>query len=114
MIYVGSLISGIINGLFASGAGQILVFMFIFLFKMDTHKSRATSVFIIGSVTIFSFMRYLQFVNLSLDHALIVTISGLFLGTIGSKVMKKINSDYLNLISGLVITGFSIYSIIRG
>ena len=114
MLCVGSLISGIINGLFASGAGQILVFMLIYFLKIDTHKARATSIFLIGVITVISFIRYLFIIDLKTNDMFIVVVSGLFFGVIGSKIMKRIDSNWLNLISGLVITTFCIYSIIRG
>lgn len=114
MICVGSIISGFLNGLFASGAGQILVFMFIFFLNVETHEARATSVFIIGILTIITFIRYNIFVKLKITDVIVVTITGLAFGTVGSKIMKKIKPDYLNLISGIAITGFSFYSILKG
>ena len=114
MIYVGSLLSGIINGLFASGAGQIIVFLFIYFLKIETHTARATSVFLMGIVTIITFIRYLNFVNLEIIHIIIVILSGLIFGIVGSKIMKKLQPDYLNLISGIIIAGFAIYNIIKG
>ena len=113
MIYVGSLLSGIINGLFASGAGQILVFLFIYFLKIETHTARATSVFFISMVTIVTLIRYLEFVEIKISDAIIVIISGLIFGTVGSKIMKKIKSEYLNLLSGLVIAGFAIYNLVK-
>lgn len=112
MIYVGSLLAGIINGLFASGAGQIVVFIFIYFLKIETHTSRATSVFLMGIVTIFTIIRYLAFIKVNMLHAVVVIISGLIFGAIGSKIMKKLQPDYLNLISGVVVAGFAIYSLI--
>lgn len=114
MIYVGSLLAGFINGLFASGAGQILVFILIYFLKVETHDARATSIFLIGIVTIVTLIRYLSFIDLKIEHVIIVTITGLIFGMVGSKIMKKISPEYLNLISGVVISGFAIYSIIRG
>ena len=111
MIYVVSLFAGIINGLFASGAGQIMVFLFIYCLKIDTHVARATSVFLMGVVTIFTITRYLGFVKLDVGHVIIVTIAGLIFGVIGSKIMKKLQSDYLNLISGVIVAGFAIYNL---
>lgn len=113
MIYVGSFLSGIINGLFASGAGQIIVFLFIYFLKIETHTARATSVFLMGLVTILTFIRYLSFVKLEIMHVIIVIISGLVFGIIGSKIMKKLQPDYLNLISGLVVAGFAIYNLLK-
>lgn len=113
MIYVGSLLSGVINGLFASGAGQIIVFLFIYVLKIETHTARATSVFLMGLVTIVTFVRYVMNIDINLKDVIIVVISGLIFGAIGSKLMKKIQSDYLNLISGVVMAGLAIYNLIR-
>ncbi len=113
MIYVGSLLSGVINGLFASGAGQIIVFLFIYFLNIETHTARATSIFLMGLVTIVTFIRYLGIVQVDLMHVIIVAIAGLVFGIVGSKIMKKLQPDYLNLISGVVIAGFAIYNIIR-
>lgn len=113
MIYVGSLLSGIINGVFASGAGQIMVFLLIFILKIETHTARATSVFLMGLVTIVTFVRYLTFVKVEILHVVIVAITGLIFGIVGSKIMKKLQPDYLNLISGIVVAGFAVYNIMR-
>ena len=113
MIYVGSLFAGVINGLFASGAGQIMVFLFIYFINLETHKSRATSVFLMGIVTIITFVRYLKFIKLNLEHVIVVIICGLIFGVVGSKLMKKIKSEYLNLLSGILVAGFAIYNLVR-
>lgn len=113
MIYVGSLLSGVINGLFASGAGQIIVFLFIYFLKIETHTARATSVFLMGIVTIVTIIRYLMFITINIKEAIIVAVCGLLFGIIGSKIMKRLQPDYLNLISGMVIAGFAIYNLMR-
>lgn len=113
MIYVGSLLSGIINGLFASGAGQIIVFLFIYFLQIETHTARATSVFLMGLVTIVTIIRYLTFIKLELIHVIIVIVCGFLFGIVGAKLMKKLQPDYLNLISGVVVAGFAIYNLIK-
>lgn len=113
MIYVGSLLAGVINGVFASGAGQIIVFLFIYFMNIETHKARATSVFLLSVVTIITFVRYLEFVALKPAHIVIVILCGIVFGVVGSKLMEKLKSDYLNLLSGLVVAGFAIYSLIK-
>lgn len=113
MIYLGSLLAGVINGLFASGAGQIVVFLFIYLLHIQTHTARATSVFLMCLVTVITFIRYLTFVEIKINQTILVGLIGLVCGVIGSKIMKKIESNYLNLISGVVIAGFAIYNIVR-
>ena len=111
MIYLISLLSGIINGLFAAAAGQIMIFYLVFLLKNDAHISRATSIFCISLVTIISLIGYIKMVEIKIYQAILVIICGLVFGMIGAKIMKKINSNYLNLISGLIIFGLSVYKL---
>lgn len=114
MLYFGSFFAGVINGLFASGAGQIIVFILIYFLNIKTHNARATSVFAISIVTIFTFIRYMFLIEFKIKEVIIVAICGLIFGGVGAKIMKKIPADYLNLISGMLISGFAIYSIIKG
>ena len=113
MIYVVSTLAGIINGLFASGAGQLIVFLLIYILKIETHKARATSVFLIGITTVISFIRYVAFVRLDFVKITTVAIVGMVCGWIGSKLMKKIEANCLNLISGVLLAGFAIYRLIK-
>ncbi len=113
MIYFGSFFAGIINGLFASGAGQILVFVLIFILKQDTYKSRKLSVFAIGLTSIFTLIRYIKSIEISLKHVLIVGITGMIFGSIGTKIMKKIDKNKLNICSGLLIVILSILKLTR-
>lgn len=112
MIYLFGIITGIINGIFASGSGQILVFMYIYILKIQTHIARATSVFCIGLITFITIIRYITFVHLHSIYVVIVIFLGLALGMIGTKVMKKIPAKFLNIISGIIICIFSIYNIL--
>jgi len=112
MIYLVSLLCGIANGLFAAAAGQIMIFYLVFILKEEAHKSRATSIFCISSITIISLIGYLNFVKFKLYQVIVVAISGVVFGVLGSTVMKKIKSNWLNLISGLLVFGLGIYKLI--
>ena len=68
----------------------------------------------IGIITIFTIIRYLNEVDLNKNEVITVTITGLVCGYIGSRLMKKISPLYLNLISGIFVVGLSVYSLIRG
>lgn len=113
MIYLIGLICGIINGVFASGAGQILVVYLIFIKKIDTHISRATSVLCLSIATLVSIYRYSLVAEFKINQIIIVIITGIIFGKIGAKLMPKINSNLLNLISGIIVVGFSIYNLIK-
>ena len=112
MIYIFSLISGIINGVFASGAGQILIVYLIFILKEKTHLSRTTSIIGIGTVTIFTMFRYIKLITINWQNIVITIISGIIFGAIGSKLMQKIPSKILNISSGIIIVIFSIYNLV--
>lgn len=114
MLYIGGLITGIVNGIFASGAGQIFVFFLIYFLKIDTHKARATSVICITITTLISIIGYVTIANFKWKEIIIVATVSVIFGNIGAKLMNKINSNVLNIISGLVIAGFSLYKIIFG
>lgn len=111
MVYIFSFVSGVINGLFASGAGQILVFFLIYIAKIDTHKARATSMLCMSLTAILSFIRYIKMVEVKILNIVIVAICGLVLGALGAKIMNKIESNALNILSGLIIFGLSLYNI---
>lgn len=112
MVYVFSLLAGFVNGFFASGAGQILVFYLIYILKEETHESRMTSVCCIGLVTIFTIVRYLRFVQINWMHVIITVLCGILFGLVGSKLMQKIPSKFLNILSGIIIIGLSIYNLV--
>lgn len=112
MIYLFGIIAGILNGMFASGAGQILVFVFIYILAIQTHKARATSIFCVGLITFISIFRYITFIKLDINLVILVIIIGLILGKMGTKLMKKIPAKVLNIISGIIICLFSIYNIL--
>lgn len=113
MIYVFGLVAGILNGLFASGAGQIIVFFLIYILKIDSHRARATSIFCVVIITIITLFKYLKFTELDAIQALIVLITGGVFGKVGSKIMKKIPSNYLNIFSGVVTASFALYNLVR-
>ena len=111
MIYLISIICGIINGLFASAAGQLMVFYLVFILKKESHNARATSIFCISLITIVSLIGYLKLAKFKLYQVIITIMCGGVFGILGSMVMKRIKSNWLNLISGILVFGFGIYKL---
>ena len=109
MVYFVSVLCGLANGLFAAAAGQIMIFYLIFVLKMESHIARATSIFCISLITIASLVGYIKFVEFQFLRIVVVALCGFVFGVIGSKLMSKIKSNYLNLISGVLIFGLGIY-----
>lgn len=114
MMYAIGLFVGLLNGLFASGAGQILVFYFVFIKKYETHQMRAVSVAILSISSIFALIGYHTFVSFDWVKVGVLAVIAAITGWLGAKLMKKIPSPILNLISGILITGLTIYKLIAG
>lgn len=111
IIYI---IVGIINGLFSSGAGQILIFYLIYILKQDTIKSREFSLIVMPIISIVTFVLYYFKSDVNNIKLTIFVIISIVLGFVGSKIMNKINSNVLNLLSGVllvIITTFSLWRI---
>lgn len=114
MIYGIGLLVGILNGMFASGAGQVLVFYLIFVKKMETHRTRALSVAILSVSSIFAVIGYLTMVNYKISYLVVFSGIALIAGWIGSKLMKKIPSDILNLVAGILLVLLTGYRMLSG
>lgn len=108
LISIG-IITGLINGLFGSGGGIIVVPALIFLLGMDDHKAHATAISIILPLSIISTIIY--FINGSIPFkvAISVAIGGVLGGYIGARTLNKIPPLVLRKIFGSVI----IYTAIR-
>ena len=111
MIYFVSILCGVANGLFAAAAGQIMIFYLVFVLKKEAHISRATSIFCISLITIITLIGYLKISDFKIYQVITVVLCGFVFGILGSTVMKKIKSDWLNLVSGLLIFGLGIYKL---
>lgn len=100
--YILGLVSGIINGIFGSGGGMIVVPL---LEKSDieTKKAHATSIAIILPLSIASAIMYLSYGHLELAQGL-KFIPGGFIGTIiGCLFLKKVPTKILKCAFGILI-----------
>lgn len=95
--------------MFAAGAGQILVFYLIFIKNIETHDARCLSVSILSISSIFAIIGYSHFASYDLKKVIIVVFISCISGIIGTKLMKKIPANILNLIAGVLITSLTIY-----
>ncbi|MBO5478086.1 MAG: sulfite exporter TauE/SafE family protein [Clostridia bacterium] len=104
---------GIINGLFSSGAGQLLIFYWVYILKRDTKKSRQLSLMIMPIISIPTFIYYLLKIQINITQFLVLVIISLLGGYIGNKLMRKMNGNKLNLISGVFLVVLTLYSLWR-
>lgn len=100
------LLAGIINGLFSTGGGMILVPGFIHLLKMDDIKARGTSVFCILPMVITSSFFYYKKDCIDWKISIFCAVGGAIGGYIGAKLLKKVSEKILKI----VFTIFLIYA----
>lgn len=93
-ILIGT-IAGIISGLFSTGGGMILVPAFIYLLKIDSTKSRGTSVFCILPMVLASSFFYYKGNFIDWKISLLCSAGGAIGGYIGAKLLKKLPEKVL-------------------
>ncbi len=91
------LTAGIISGLFSTGGGLILVPAFLYLLKLDSVESRATSILCILPMVITSSFFYAKANYIDWKIGIYCAIGGVIGGFIGSKILPKISNFILKL-----------------
>ncbi len=97
------LISGVINGLFGSGGGMIVVPSLIFIMGMEDYKAHATAILIILPLTLMSSYMYLS--RNAVDWSILwkVTAGGIAGGFAGAKLLGKLSQKLLRRVFGVFI-----------
>ena len=103
------LITGLVNGLFGSGGGMIIVPALIFILGLKEYKAHATAISIIFPLTIISTIVYFFNNTIPLNIGFLVMIGALLGSYIGAKVLNKIPAKILRKAFGCVI----IYTAVR-
>lgn len=97
------LIAGIINGLFGSGGGTLVVPALVFFIGLKDYKAHATAISVILPLTIISTIIYLRNNMIQFDIALIVALGGIVGSFIGAKLLNKVPTKILRKIFGSII-----------
>ncbi|WP_432664082.1 sulfite exporter TauE/SafE family protein [Wukongibacter baidiensis] len=87
--------TGLLNGLFGSGGGTLLVPGMIFLLGIEEHKAHATTISVILPLAIVSTYIYYRSGIMSLGITLKVAMGGVVGGYVGAKLLNKIPSSIL-------------------
>lgn len=102
-------VTGLINGVFGSGGGTIIVPALVLFLGMKDYKAHATAISIILPLTIISTIVYLLNNTIPFKLSILVAIGGLVGSYIGAKILNKIPTKILRKVFGSVI----IYTAIR-
>ena len=80
--------------------------------KIETHKVRALSIAVLSVSSVFAIFGYKEYIDFNvIKITSIILITGIT-GIIGTKLIKKIPSEILNLISGILVVGLTLYKFI--
>ena len=107
------LIAGIVNGLFGSGGGTLVVPALVFLIGVKDYKAHATAISIILPLSIISTFIYFKNNIIRFDIALVITLGGVLGSFIGAKILKKVPAPVLRKIFGIVIIITALRMIIK-
>ncbi|MCT4605331.1 MAG: sulfite exporter TauE/SafE family protein [Marinisporobacter sp.] len=87
--------AGLINGLFGSGGGTLLVPGMFFLLGIEQHKSHATTISVILPLALISSFVYMTQGMIVLDVTLKIILGGMIGGYLGAKLLSKLPSYLL-------------------
>ncbi len=87
-----------INGLFSTGAGLLLVPIFIHILKIEDKKARGTAIFCILVMAITSSFFYYQQDYIDWKISVLVAIGGAIGGFTGARLLKKIPTKYIKIL----------------
>lgn len=97
------LVSGVLNGLFGSGGGCIVVPAMEKFLNMDEKKSHATAIAVILVMSAVSSFFYIRNGYFDFKLWLPVTVGGIVGGAVGAAALSKISVRWLKIIFGTVI-----------
>lgn len=97
------LVSGILNGLFGSGGGCIVVPAMEKFLKMDEKKSHATAIAVILVMSAVSSFFYIRGGYFDYKIWIPVTLGGIAGGAAGAAILSKISVRWLKIVFGTVI-----------
>jgi len=103
------IVAGLINGLFGSGGGTIVVPSLVFLVGLKDHKAHATAISIIFPLSIISTIIYFVKNTIPIKISIFVMIGGVVGSFLGAKFLNKVPTKVLRKVFGSVI----IYTAIR-
>lgn len=113
MQLLNNIFIGIVNGIFSSGAGQILLFYLLYIKKMDSKEARNICLQTMPIISIPSCLIYLSKIEIDKIKIYILVGISIVFGIAGNIFMKKLNSNILNLISGIILTILTIINLWR-
>ena len=95
---LSSVLIGVINGIFGGGGGMLCVPILKMFLDLDDKKAHATTVLVMAIISVPTLIVYITTLPFCFSDTLWVTIGVLIGGFIGSKLLKKMSNQMLNIL----------------
>ena len=95
------LITGLVNGIFGSGGGTILVLCLVFLMGIEDHKAHATAISIILPLSLISSFVYFRYEAVDLSLTLKVALGSVAGALVGSSILNRFPVKMLRKVFGI-------------
>lgn len=102
------IITGILNGLFGSGGGTVVVPALNIIMQSEVHKSHATAIAVILPLTVVSTVIYILHGITDWPLTIKVGTGSIIGGYIGASILNKIKPSLLKKIFGLFMIAASV------
>ena len=97
------LFTGLVNGLFGSGGGTVLVPCLVFVMNVEDHKAHATAIAIILPLSILSSFIYYRYNVVDIALTAKVAIGSVLGGVVGSMLLNKLSINVLRKVFGVIM-----------
>lgn len=114
ILFLGSMLIGLIAGFFGGGGGLMILLLLIFVFNFKMHKAIGTSVLAMIFIAFFGSLFHYINVEFSLTSLLIAGVAALIGGFFTSIYANKLDEFSLKKIVGIIITLLGISMVIKG
>jgi uncharacterized membrane protein YfcA len=115
ILAVTGLMAGILSGFVGVGGGIIIVPSLVFLLGMSQHSAQGTSLFVLCLPVVFlALFNYWKEGQVNWKFGLIIAITFLIGGFVGSKLSLKLSPSLVQIIFGLIMAYVSFRLLFAG
>ncbi len=107
--------AGILSGFVGVGGGIIIVPALVYLLGMSQFEAQGTSLFVLLlPVGVLAVINYTRAENINWEFGLVVAVTFVIGGYIGSKIALKISPSVVKLVFGIIMAFVSVRLILSG
>jgi uncharacterized membrane protein YfcA len=115
ILVVIGLLAGILSGFVGVGGGIIIVPALVFMLGLTQHQAQGTSLFVLSfPVVILATMNYWKTGNVNWKFGLIIALTFIVGGYIGSKLSLKMSPGLVKFLFGILMAYVSFRLIVSG